>query len=73
MVARPGNPNDGICRLWRAQVTPPTPLVEYLAQHGRAISYRYLKLVGAACAAAVERRYLWHKVGDFTLFLPDLA
>ena len=159
MVARPGNPNDGICRLWRAQVTPPTPLVEYLAQHGRAISYRYLKqqypppglrsasrypsslpgwsrapasqgigssqwappscarwrpprdqtaasgqlaarivtglvtglhvpeashlllleavagaeLVGAACAAAVERRYLWHEVGDSTLFLPDLA
>lgn len=31
------------------------------------------ELVGAACAAAVERRYLWHEVGDSTLFLPDLA
>ena len=31
------------------------------------------ELVGAAYAPAVERRYLWHEVGDSTLFLPDLA
>ncbi|MGB8255711.1 MAG: S-adenosylmethionine:tRNA ribosyltransferase-isomerase, partial [Pseudonocardiaceae bacterium] len=29
------------------------------------------ELVGAAYAAAVERRYLWHEFGDSTLLLPD--
>jgi S-adenosylmethionine:tRNA ribosyltransferase-isomerase len=32
----------GASRLWRAMVSPPTPLVEYLSQHGRPISYGYL-------------------------------
>lgn len=35
-------PVAGTSRLWRAAVTPPTPLVEYLSQHGRPISYGYL-------------------------------
>lgn len=30
-------------------------------------------LVGAAYAAAVERRYLWHEFGDSSLFLPGFA
>jgi S-adenosylmethionine:tRNA ribosyltransferase-isomerase len=30
------------CRLWRAAVTPPTPLVEYLFEYGRPIGYGYL-------------------------------
>ena len=29
------------------------------------------ELVGAAYAAAVERRYRWHEFGDSTLFLPE--
>jgi S-adenosylmethionine:tRNA ribosyltransferase-isomerase len=32
----------GTSRLWRAAVSPPTPLVEYLSQHGRPIRYGYL-------------------------------
>lgn len=32
----------GPSRLWRAVVTPPTPLVEYLSAHGRPIGYGYL-------------------------------
>ncbi|MGH3763760.1 MAG: S-adenosylmethionine:tRNA ribosyltransferase-isomerase [Pseudonocardiaceae bacterium] len=35
-------PSAGTSRLWRAAVTPPAPLVEYLSQHGRPISYGYL-------------------------------
>lgn len=35
-------PRAGTSRLWRAVVTPPTPLVDYLSQHGRPISYGYL-------------------------------
>jgi S-adenosylmethionine:tRNA ribosyltransferase-isomerase len=35
-------PHGGASRLWRAQVTPPAPLVEYLSRHGRPIGYRYL-------------------------------
>jgi S-adenosylmethionine:tRNA ribosyltransferase-isomerase len=35
-------PDSQTSRLWRVQVTPPTPLAEYLAQHGRPIGYRYL-------------------------------
>jgi S-adenosylmethionine:tRNA ribosyltransferase-isomerase len=31
-----------VSRLWRATVTPPTPLPEYLARHGRPITYPYL-------------------------------
>lgn len=33
---------EGPSRLWRAAVTPPTPLVEYLSDHGRPIGYGYL-------------------------------
>ena len=33
---------EGPSLLWRAVVTPPTPLVEYLSEHGRPISYGYL-------------------------------
>jgi S-adenosylmethionine:tRNA ribosyltransferase-isomerase len=32
----------GTSRLWRAAVTPPASLVEYLSQHGHPISYGYL-------------------------------
>jgi S-adenosylmethionine:tRNA ribosyltransferase-isomerase len=35
-------PHDGPSRLWRAAVTPPTLLVEYLSEHGRPIGYGYL-------------------------------
>ncbi|HJT03650.1 MAG TPA: S-adenosylmethionine:tRNA ribosyltransferase-isomerase [Pseudonocardiaceae bacterium] len=33
---------EGPSRLWRAAVTPPTPLVKYLSEHGRPIRYGYL-------------------------------
>jgi S-adenosylmethionine:tRNA ribosyltransferase-isomerase len=35
-------PRDGTSRLWRAAVTPPTALVEYLSAYGRPIGYDYL-------------------------------
>jgi len=35
-------PRGDPSRLWRAVVTPPTPLVEYLSEHGRPIGYGYL-------------------------------
>jgi S-adenosylmethionine:tRNA ribosyltransferase-isomerase len=35
-------PHEGPSRLWRAVVTPPTPLVAYLSEHGRPIGYGYL-------------------------------
>jgi S-adenosylmethionine:tRNA ribosyltransferase-isomerase len=34
--------HEGPSRLWRAVVTPPTPLVEYLSEYGRPIGYGYL-------------------------------
>ncbi len=35
-------PDDGTSRLWRAAVTPPTALVDYLSTYGRPIGYDYL-------------------------------
>jgi S-adenosylmethionine:tRNA ribosyltransferase-isomerase len=35
-------PSEGTSRLWRAAVTPPSALVEYLSRYGRPIGYGYL-------------------------------